>query len=251
MNNKLLELYQITSKHSNYQILPSALKRLLNSKEVQTFSRYEKERLDLLKTHLSFENKKILDIGGNTGYFSFEISDLGAKEIIYIEGNKNHTDFVREAAKVTGKNIKCFNEYLNFSEPPKDAPFDIILLFNVIHHLGDDFGDKNITKEQAKSEMKSAINYFADLTDFLVLQMGFCWKGNTNQLLFENGTKTEMINFIKDATKENWEILTIGIAEVNNHTQKTFYKNLNSENIKRIDALGEFRNRPIFILKKR
>ena len=60
-----------------------------------------------------------------------------------------------------------------------------------------------------------------------------------------------MINFIKDATKENWEILTIGIAEVNNHTQKTFYKNLNSENIKRIDALGEFRNRPIFILKKR
>lgn len=251
MNNKLLELYQITSKHSNYQILPSALKQLLNSKEVQTFSRYEKERLDFLKTHLSFENKKILDIGGNTGYFSFEVTDLGAKEVIYIEGNKNHTDFVREAAKVTGKNIKCLNEYLNFSEPLEGAPFDIVLLFNVIHHLGDDFGDKNITKEQAKNEMKRAINYFSGLTEFLVLQMGFCWKGNTNQLLFADGTKSEMIHFINDATKDKWEVLTIGIAEDNNHTQKTVYKDLNSENIKRIDALGEFRNRPIFILKKR
>jgi hypothetical protein len=37
---------------------------------------------------------------------------------------------------------------------------DIVLLLNVIHHLGDDFGDKSLLWKKAKEKMKASINYF-------------------------------------------------------------------------------------------
>ena len=145
-------------------------------------------------------------------------------------------------------NVKVIAKYFDFQQDLAEEFYDIVFLFNVIHHLGDDFGDQNFTKSQALDKMKSSVNYFADKTDRLVLQMGFCWKGDRNQLLFENGTKAEMIDFIKDTIKDIWEIEYIGIAE---ETQgHTYFVDLDESNMSRNNALGEFRNRPIFILKK-
>lgn len=35
-----------------------------------------------------FEGKSVLDIGGNSGFFTFELIEKGAKKIHYYEGNK-------------------------------------------------------------------------------------------------------------------------------------------------------------------
>ncbi len=244
----LVRLYQKNSKHSAYQILPKSLKNLIKDEVVQDITRYEAERFEWLKSKLDLSDKKIVDIGGNTGYFTFETLDAGASEVLYIEGNDDHAQFVSKAAEVLQANVKVTTKYFDFQHDLSGESYDIVLLFNVIHHLGDDFGDQSFTKSQALDKMKSSVNYFADKTERLVLQMGFCWKGDRTQLLFENGTKAEVIEFIRETIKDIWEIEHIGIAE---ETQgQTEFVDMDESNMPRNNALGEFRNRPIFILKK-
>ena len=68
-------------------------------------------------------------------------------------------------------------------------------------------------------------------------------------LLFKNGTKKELISFIKKGIKKNFEIVDIGIPEfINNNI---IYAEPNDENMKRRDDLGEFLNRPLFILRSK
>ncbi len=247
-NKKLFELYQNTSKHSNYQILPSSLKEIISEDSLEIHSRFENERMEFLKKSIQFKNKRVMDIGGNTGFFSFEAIENGASEVVYVEGNTPHANFVEHAAELLNKNILVKNNYLDFEKDLGIGNFDIVLLFNVIHHLGDDFGDQSISIDKAKEKMLDCINYFVDRTDLLVLQLGFCWKGDTSKLLFENGTKGEMISFVESAVMGDWKVREIGIAEVS--ADKTEYKSLSEENIKRQDSIGEFRDRPIFILEK-
>lgn len=116
-----------------------------------------------------------------------------------------------------------------------------------MHHLGDDYGGERLTMVQAKSNMLDQLNSMRKKTDILVFQMGFNWKGDINQCLFDNGTKAEMIEFIKNGTKYFWDIIEIGIVE--GSKQNAEYCDLHKENIERKDSLGEFLNRPLFILK--
>lgn len=249
MNNELVDLYKKISKHSGYQILPRAIQNIIGATLEQNINRYEKERFDFLEKYISFKKKRILDVGGNTGYFSFEAIEAGAEKVVYVEGNKEHAEFVKKAAQKLHKKITVYNQYLDFENNLANASFDIVFLFNVIHHLGDDFGDNTIKKEEAKVKMQQAINYFHEKTTHLILQMGFCWQGDRTQLLFENGTKREMIAFVQEAIQDKWEIEYIGVAEEKNGVTK--YDLLNEFNIQRFDNLGEFRNRPIVILRRK
>lgn len=248
--DKLIKLYKNTSKHSNYQILPSCIKGLIDDSNLNINSRFEEERLNFLKENIEFLNNRIVDIGGNTGFFTFESLDLGSDKVYYFEGNKSHAEFVEYIANDFSLNVNVDNKYLNFIDDifPKDI--EITLLFNVLHHLGDDFGDVSISMKKAKENIAKSVNYFANKTSILVLQIGFCWKGNVNLPLFESGTKKEMIDFVNEISENHWEIKAIGIAEALNNG-KTQYCLLNEENIERDDSLGEFRNRPIFILKSK
>jgi 2-polyprenyl-3-methyl-5-hydroxy-6-metoxy-1,4-benzoquinol methylase len=249
MNQELIDLYKNTSKHSNYQILPNVLKPFIGENVIQTINRYEMERWQFVNEFVDFKGKKVLDVGGNTGFFSFESIEAGADEVYYYEGNTAHAKFVNQAATLLQQNILTTNQYVNFKDILTGSPFDIALLFNVIHHLGDDFGHAEIAMVDAKREMQKTIMYFYDLTEILVLQIGFCWKGDRNQPLFENGTKQEMIDFVNEAIDGKWSIEAIGIASI--HGVTTHYSLLNTINVERDNLLGEFRNRPIFILKRK
>ncbi|GGK60392.1 MULTISPECIES: class I SAM-dependent methyltransferase [Flavobacteriaceae] len=244
---KLIKLYQQNSKHSNYQVIPAVLKGIIPEDEINVTSRFEIERMSFLKNNIDFTGKRVLDIGGNTGFFSFESIEADASHVDYIEGNSAHANFVKEASSYLDKNIEVYNSYLDFESDLPNNSYDIVLLFNVLHHFGDDYGDKSVSVELAKAKMIDSINYFSGKTDYLVLQLGFCWKGDRNSLLFENGTKKEMIDFVSEAIKDKWKIEVVGVAE--EFEEKTAYHPLTNENIIRKDALGEFRNRPIFILK--
>lgn len=244
---RLLGLYKLTSKHSNYQILPSAFIGVIDNSQIQVNSRFEEERMLFITQKVELENKKVLDIGGNTGFFSFEALAKGASTVDYIEGNKAHADFVREAAFVLNKNITVQNEYVDFSESLRGKRYDVVFLLNVLHHFGDDYGDKNTTVEFAKHKIIESINYLKDKTEYIVLQIGFCWKGDVTKLLFANGTKSEMIDFFTTELRSDWLIQDVGIAE--EHMSRTQYYDVSEKNIIRDDTMGEFRNRPIFILR--
>jgi len=248
--NKLYELYSISSKHSNYQILPEPLLNKLNTKNIVYKNMYEKERLKFILDHLETKNKRILDVGGNTGYFTIELLLNGfAERLIYFDGNRFHSEFVKIAGELLEIEDRLIvnDKYYTLDEikNSKDV-YDITLLLNVLHHLGDDFGIRT-TPSEAKLEMLEYLNSLAYKTKYLVLQLGFNWCGDKNQGLFENGTKQEMIEFIEKGTNQFWTIELIGIAESKN--SNITYTNLNAENIIRDDGLGEFLNRPIFILK--
>lgn len=243
---KLRKMYAKSSKHSNYQVLASELQRYLADDEIEVKSRNENIRLDYFLKYIDVKDKNVLDIGGNTGYFTFEFLKNGASFLEYYEGNQEHAEFVQLASEVLGydDSMKVYNQYYNFDQ---DKKYDVVLLLNVLHHLGDDFGDDKISKEKALETIIEHIKAIAKQTDILVFQLGFNWKGDRNLPLFENGTKKELIDFITFNLKDEFEILHIGVAE--EQDGEIVYKDLNDINIQRVDRLGEFLNRPIFIMR--
>ena len=246
---ELKKLYQKGSKHSNYQILSTRLNQIIGNNEIDVKTRYESERLSYIIKSIEIKDKTILDIGGNTGFFSFELIENGAEKLYYYEGNKAHAEFVQLAADVLNvtNQISTTNDYYKFENEFINVKFDIILLLNVLHHVGDDYDDQQLTINNAKLNILKQLNSLAYKTKHIVFQLGFNWKGDRNLGLFENGTKKELINFIIEGVNGYWDVEKIGIAE--NANGKIEYLDLNEDNIKRIDSMGEFLNRPIFILK--
>lgn len=250
LQQKLIDKYSNQSKHSNYQALPAKLQQIIPNSSVVTNSRWEQERLEYIKSRISIKGMTVLDIGGNTGFFTFEILDAEAAKIFYYDGNKDHADFVElaaEALNLQGR-INVNPKYFDFSKPGNQK-YDIGLLLNVLHHTGSDYGEKNSEVNEAKEAIINQLNSMSQFANVLIFQLGFNWHGDPAKPLFTNGTKEEMISYIKNGTRNHWDIESIGIA------QKTdagvTYEALSENNIDRDDSVGEFLNRPLFILKAR
>jgi len=246
---RMQHLYSKKSKHSNYQLLPKRLRGYFSNQLLETKSRHEESRLQFITEAIEVKGKSILDIGGNIGFFTFEMLERGALSGVIYEGNKEHAEFMKLAAEVLGFSgkISVINEYFNFNHTNTAEKYDIALLMNVLHHLGDDFGNTSISIEEARQAMVEALNNMSYLAEYLVFQIGYCWKGNPNYLLFEKGTKEQQIKFIQNAIPGYWEIIKIGIPEM--EQGKPIYKTPSKKNLERKDYLGEFLNRPLFLLK--
>lgn len=246
----LLELYQAASKHSHYQVLPAALETLLRSEPVVVKPRHETARLAYVESRLNVSGLRAADIGGNTGFFSFELLDRGAREVDYYEGNQAHYDFVRACARQLGlsERLHTFNRYVTF-QPDELPAVDCTVLLNVLHHLGDDFGQPDITMEAARQNILGCLAALSRWSRLLVFQLGFNWKGDRRQPLFPHGTKSELIDFVAKGTALDWAIDSIGIAEPRGNA--VVFNELDHANIERDDALGEFLNRPIFVMRSR
>lgn len=248
---RMKELYTISTKHSHYQIMPTFLQGVLDSAALnKRYSRYERERMEFFKEHISFNGKRVLDIGANTGFFSFEALDSGASEVVALEGNHAHAEFIRVAAEIYHKRVQVIEDYLPFNGPLIGGNYDVVLLLNVLHHVGDDFGERPIDVEHAKARIIANLNYFADKTAFMIFQIGFSWMTDYSKPLFANGTKSEMIEMICRGIEGVWDIVAIGIAEVD-VDGNTRYRERTDANVPRNNDIGEFRNRPLFILRSK
>lgn len=250
--DRLRELYGKTSKHSNYQVLPGRLKALLGDENLETNSRWERERLSCMCSHCEFGQKMVGDIGGNTGFFTFELIEQGASEVNYFEGNEHHANFVREAAAQLNlaDQIKVSHGYFSFDEESLKAipKMDVLLLLNVLHHVGDDYGDQKMSIERALEDIAHSLCNVAAVANTLIFQLGFNWKGDRHLPLFENGTKSELIEFVRKASDGIWAVDQIAIPV--REGEEVVYKKQDSENVRRDDALGEFLNRPLFFLSR-
>lgn len=248
---ELIGLYNKTSKHSGYQLLHPRVAELLLLFEVQAQSRHESERLDYLVRNFDFRGKVVADIGGNTGYFTFGALEKGAAHVHYFEGNPEHALFVETAARHLrlDQQITVDARYVDFVHGESICKVDVILLLNVLHHVGDDYGPGDFSRSDALVHISGSLAKLASRTRFLIFQLGFNWKGNRNLPLFEHGTKSEMIQFVRAACEGSWDVSKIGVAQ--REGQAISYHDLDSKNIERDDSLGEFLNRPIFILSSR
>jgi 2-polyprenyl-3-methyl-5-hydroxy-6-metoxy-1,4-benzoquinol methylase len=247
---KLISLYGKSSKHSNYQVLSSKLAKILGAGAVDVESRYERERLEFIQRHLQLRGTAVLDIGGNTGFFTLEALDAGACFVHCFEGNPEHASFVKTAASVLGcaDRIEVTNAYYDFRKQ-LHREYDVAFLLNVLHHLGDDFGGEKASVEDAKSDMADCLLHMADVTEILIFQLGFCWKGDRHLLMFPRGTKQELVEFVADSTKGAWSIEKIGVPTMTGKG-KVSYELMSDKNSSRDDAMGEFLNRPLFIMRR-
>jgi len=245
----LLELYRTGSKHSQYQALPARIRSLLPPGSVSYKSRHERERLEFLCGKVDFDGRKVADIGGNTGYFAFEILDRGAASVDYFEGNLEHHQFVSHAARLLGLDgrLRTYCRYLDFGVPNLGR-YDVVLLLNVLHHIGDDYGDQATGIEQVLPTMRSSLRILARHARRLVFQVGFNWKGDSTLPIFENGSRSDVIDLVASVS-DAWEVEAVGIACRNG--DKVVYEDLSPTNVGRDDSLGEFLNRPLFVLRSR
>ena len=245
---KLIDLYNRTSKHSHYQVLAKPISNLISTQIEGIRSRYEEERLLYILKHLQCTGVSLADVGGNTGYFTMELIERGVKKALIIEGNSVHSEFLIEAISVLGwqDRVRIHPCYMTFNEDVSLINAEITLLLNVLHHVGADYGDQTQSIDMAKKNIIDSLVSLAQQTKFLVFQLGFNWKGNKMYPLFEKGTKRELIDFIESGVQDSWNIDHIGIAEKSGST--IIYNEINSLNIQRQDALGEFLNRPLFIM---
>lgn len=253
----LKHLYEKNSKHSQYQSLPRSLRKMFPDIAVAT--KWEQERMEYISRVLDITDKKLLDIGGNTGYFSFEAIERGAESVDYYDGNQIHADFVKLAAEVLKiQNLNVCPKYYLFSEESllkkvssekfsvSQKKYDITFCLNVVHHFGDDYGEASDINV-AKKKMLTCINSLSKVSTWLVFQMGFNWCGNREKPLFPNGLKDEMKQFVGQGTKGNFNIVKIGVPV--RRGDVIVYEDENTENRVRDDLLGEFLNRPLFIMK--
>ncbi|CAD5109258.1 class I SAM-dependent methyltransferase [Zestomonas carbonaria] len=235
-----------TRKHSAYQLLATPVKELLGDVGVDIRSKHEFERLAYMQSKVDFQGRKVLDIGCNTGFFLFESLQADAVHVTGYEGSAAHAAFVEEAARLLQleKSLEIRSRYFDFETLP--GHFDIAFLLNVLHHVGDDYGDPALTIEQAKVSILKQLNRMSRVTDRLIFQLGFNWRGDPARGLFTHGTKAEMIEYIREGTSGFWKIEAIGVAE--RRDGELTYRDVDERNIQRDNALGEFLNRPIFIM---
>lgn len=247
-NPTLQALYRETSKHSNYQLVHPMLAAAFGSAEQLPAGKRETERQRYFESVLHLDGQRVLDIGANTGYFSFAALASGATSVVCYEGNPQHAQFIEAGALALGlgERLKVQARYYDFSANEEEQA-DITYCLNVLHHLGDDFGDPTLTLAQARLRMLQCLNRLSAVTGTLVLQLGFNWKGDIRFPLFEGGQKAALIDFVRHGIDRTWALEAVVVP----NPQSLAYEPVSLANIARNDALGEFMNRPIFVLRSR
>ena len=233
------------SKHSHYQsIHPKLIPFLKNYDNAK--SMYETQRSNYFFKKFDFNQKKICDIGSNTGFFAIEALEANALLVDAYEGNKNHAIFLEHVKELLKfQNLNVIPDYFNFLEI--NSTYDLTFCLNVLHHCGDDFNSDINDIDKVKHIVITYLNALAKKTSYIFFQFGFNWMGNPNLPFFDDGTKKSLINFFDNGSLSNWIIEDIVVYD--SFSKK--YLPLNSHNINRDDSLGEFLNRPIFFMRSR
>lgn len=244
---RLTHLVAANSKHSNYQLLHPRLAPLIPESSYSPLGKFELQRQAYMEHYQPVTGLSVLDIGANTGYFSFAALAGGARKVVSLEGNKEHAEFISLGARCLGfdNRIKVHPHFFDFA-PARSAEerYDLAFCLNVLHHLGEDFGTTTLSLETAKSGMIAALNRLSSHTKVCWMQLGFNWKGNCDFPLFANGTKSEIIEFIEVGTKDYWAIERVAVVDPSSRS----YVDVTSKNLQRFDGMGEFLNRPLFFL---
>lgn len=244
----LKEIYFRNSKHANYQLVHPMVAQLLGGISDLPAGKLEMERQAYFDRSLPLRGAKVLDIGSNTGYFSFGALQSGAHHVTCYEGNQAHATFVSECAERVGLAARMQMNacYFDFTAPVIEA-YDITFCLNVLHHLGDDFGDRSLGMDAARTQMLEGLHHMASLTRVLVLQLGFNWKGDVRYPLFEGGEKAALINFVTQGISDRWSIEEVTVPDPVTRA----YGPISENSLPRNNAIGEFMNRPLFKMRSR
>ena len=117
-------------------------------------------RWTLIKDEFDWEDKRILDVGSYTGYFSHKIAKLGGN----VTGIEIDDDRLAQS-KMINILLESNVEFLHadFFEYLKDKKFDCILFFSVLHW---------ILKNKGTNGVREALNILSSASPVMFLDMG-------------------------------------------------------------------------------
>lgn len=239
----------------NYQSLPQPVLRLLNERgvryeEPQTHTdTLDEERLNFLLSRVSPDliQRGAVDIGANSGYFTISLADFCSGQMIAIEGDTQFVAFIEAVTKELGLSSKIRTNagVFGFSDIDKHSQ-GLVLCLNVLHHVGRYFDQSVTNREDAKLLMGRYLCNLVTSFEGVFFQIGYNWKGDSTKPLFENGLKSEVIDFVRESLDSIKCKIHIGIYS---HKEK-MYVNPSDLNLTRFDEQGEFKNRPLFYIER-
>ena len=102
-----------------------------------------KLKLDNLFGNLDFQNKKLLDIGGGIGTFSFYAAVMGAKKVVILEpeSHGSSSGIYRKFKKIKSDLDNIDNiefQSITLQEYNTNQKYDYILLYNSINHIDEE-----------------------------------------------------------------------------------------------------------------
>lgn len=234
------------SKHSTYQALHPLVTSLVGTEYLPPGKR-ESARWAFMSRRLPLQGLRVLDVGANTGYFSLGAVEAGAAHVTAIEGNAAHAAFIEGCADWLGWREKLEVQPCYFEFEPQGLRYDLSFCLNVLHHLGDDFGDSGLTVDMARQGIVRHLQALSHRVRYCWFQLGFNWKGQREQPLFEHGRKQEVIDLVAAHCSSHWKILEVGVYD----PSSSQFEPVREALLERWDDQGEFLNRPLFLLESR
>lgn len=234
------------SKHSTYQALHPLVEPWVRSEYLAPGKR-ELARWQFMSKRLPLHGLRVLDIGANTGYFSLGAVEAGATHVTAIEGNASHAAFIQACRDWLGWHTQLEVQPCYFEFEPAGPHYDMSFCLNVLHHLGDDFGDTGLSMTLAREGIVRHLQSLAHRSRYCWFQLGFNWKGHRDQPLFQHGRKQEVIDLVTTHCSSHWRILEIGVYA----QSSSQFEPVREALLERWDDLGEFLNRPLFLLESK
>lgn len=97
---------------------------------------FHNERIKMWLTIANYKNKKVLDVGCNTGIITIPLAKAGVK-IVGIDNNRDDIKKIKRNLKKEGLSEKIA-VYANARKLPfKDKTFDVVLLSDLLEHTSD------------------------------------------------------------------------------------------------------------------
>ena len=240
---ELRALYDAHCGSSSTQLVHPLLMPLMGDPDGLPAGRNEPRLQRAMESFMRVEGRSVYDLGAHTGYFSLAAIERGARRVVSQEGHPHEAEFLQSAARQLGvtDRLTVRPGFYDFEEERSEF-FDITLCLNVLHHLGDDVGDPALSIDAAKRQMLAGLNRLARTTHTLFLQIGYLWKGQPAQPLFDGSSKSAQIDFVSQGTAGIWRIDDIVVASGFGGG----YEPLTGRNSTRDDSLSEYLNRPLF-----
>lgn len=177
--------------------------------------------LDNLFRGIGFKNKRVLDVGGGFGLYSFYAACRGAKEVVCLEPEAEGSSLaVNEKFRKLNKLLKCDHVTL---EPvtlqafePDGELFDIILLYHSINHLDETACINLLKADSSKNIYKELFSKISSLSNKgTKLIICDCSKYNFFALLKIHNFFTPTIEWHKHQAPEVWASMLGEVGFVN------------------------------------